>query len=120
MDFFDCVMPARNARHGKLYTWKGAINLKTKSTSSTIRPSTKPAPARCAEFLQGLSPPSDEGGRSAGPASVRHAQPVFYNTLMQRIRDALDAGAFASLPRRLQRPFWTGGSEGMQKLACNP
>ena len=28
MDFFDCVMPARNARHGKLFTWKGAINIK--------------------------------------------------------------------------------------------
>ena len=25
VDFFDCVMPARNARHGKLYTWQGTI-----------------------------------------------------------------------------------------------
>ena len=28
VDFFDCVMPARNARHGRLFTWEGAINLK--------------------------------------------------------------------------------------------
>ena len=28
VDFFDCVMPARNARHGRLYTWEGSINLK--------------------------------------------------------------------------------------------
>ena len=28
VDFFDCVMPARNARHGKLYTWRGTINIK--------------------------------------------------------------------------------------------
>ena len=30
VDFFDCVMPARNARHGKLYTWKGPSTSKTK------------------------------------------------------------------------------------------
>jgi len=29
VDFFDCVMPARNARHAKLFTWQGSINLKT-------------------------------------------------------------------------------------------
>ena len=28
VDFFDCVMPARNARHAKLFTWSGSINLK--------------------------------------------------------------------------------------------
>ena len=28
VDFFDCVMPARNARHGRLFTWEGAINIK--------------------------------------------------------------------------------------------
>ena len=28
IDFFDCVMPARNARHAKLFTWEGSINLK--------------------------------------------------------------------------------------------
>ena len=28
VDFFDCVMPARNARHGRLFTWQGAINMK--------------------------------------------------------------------------------------------
>ncbi len=28
VDFFDCVMPARNARHGRLFTWEGAINMK--------------------------------------------------------------------------------------------
>ena len=27
MDFFDCVMPSRNGRHGHLFTWKGVINL---------------------------------------------------------------------------------------------
>lgn len=28
VDFFDCVMPARNGRHGHLFTWNGIINIK--------------------------------------------------------------------------------------------
>ena len=37
VDFFDCVMPARNARHAKLFTWQGSINLKNaKYTLSLI------------------------------------------------------------------------------------
>ena len=32
VDFFDCVMPARNGRHGHLFTWKGIINIKNENT----------------------------------------------------------------------------------------
>ena len=38
VDFFDCVMPARNARHGKLFTWSGAINLKNEKYKLDERP----------------------------------------------------------------------------------
>lgn len=38
MDFFDCVMPARNARHGKLFTWSGSINLKNEKYKLDERP----------------------------------------------------------------------------------
>ena len=27
VDFFDCVMPARNGRHGHLFTYRGIINI---------------------------------------------------------------------------------------------
>ncbi|MCI5844125.1 MAG: tRNA guanosine(34) transglycosylase Tgt [Clostridiales bacterium] len=96
VDFFDCVMPARNARHGKLYTWKGAINLKNKK----YRLDESPIDAEC----------DCPVCRNFSKAYLRHlmkAEEVlalrlcvmhnlyFYNKLMQRIRDALDAGAFA-------------------------
>lgn len=48
VDFFDCVMPARNARHGKLFTWKGTLNIKMPSTSWTNSPSIRNVTARCA------------------------------------------------------------------------
>lgn len=38
IDFFDCVMPARNARHGKLYTWEGTLNIKNEKFARDDRP----------------------------------------------------------------------------------
>jgi queuine tRNA-ribosyltransferase len=38
VDFFDCVMPARNARHGKLFTWNGTLNIKNEKYKNDPRP----------------------------------------------------------------------------------
>ena len=38
VDFFDCVMPARNARHGKLFTWQGSLNIKNAKYKLDDRP----------------------------------------------------------------------------------
>ena len=87
VDFFDCVMPARNARHGNLFTWSGSDGFR--------------------QFLAGKCPTC----RNFSRAYLRHlfkAEEIlalrlavmhnlyFYNKLTQRIRDALDAGEFAA------------------------
>ena len=95
VDFFDCVMPARNARHAKLFTWQGAINLKN---------------AKYATDLQPIDPECDcPVCRRYSRAYIRHlfvAEEMlgmrlavmhnlyFYNRLMERIRDSLDNGTF--------------------------
>ena len=38
VDFFDCVMPARNARHAKLFTWSGAMNIRNEKYKTDERP----------------------------------------------------------------------------------
>ena len=39
VDFFDCVMPARNARHAKVFTWSGSVNLQQcQVRARTMRP----------------------------------------------------------------------------------
>ena len=45
VDFFDCVLPARNARHGHVYTSKGKMNLLNENASGHVRsgPSMRPA-----------------------------------------------------------------------------
>ena len=70
VDFFDCVMPARNARHGKLFTWKGVINIKNEKYKLDDQPhrSRLPAALPAAEPLPRLPAPSVQGGGDAGHA----------------------------------------------------
>ena len=97
VDFFDCVMPARNARHGKLFTWQGTMNIKNAKYKLDDGP---------------LDPECDcPVCRNFSRAYIRHlfaAEEIlamrlavmhnlyFYNKLAQKIRDALDEGRFAA------------------------
>lgn len=96
VDFFDCVMPARNARHGKLYTWDGALNIKNekyKTDPLPIDPQCR-CPA-CQSFSRAyLRHLFVAGEMLAMRLAVMHNL-YFYNKLMARIRAALDAGTFS-------------------------
>jgi len=109
VDFFDCVMPARNARHGKLYTWEGTINLKNEKYKLDPRPidPTCTCPA-CSSFSRAyLRHLFTAGEMLAMRLAVLHNL-HFYNELMARIREALDQGTFEDFRRRysgvLDRP----------------
>ena len=95
IDFFDCVMPARNARHGKLFTWSGSLNIKNEKYKLDERP-IEPGcgcPA-CQSFSRGdLRHLFKAEEMLAMRLAVMHNL-WFYNTLMERIRDALDAGEY--------------------------
>ena len=96
-DFFDCVMPARNARHGKLYTWEGAINIKNekhKLDGGPIDPACGCPVCRSFSraYLRHLFTAEE---MLAMRLAVLHNL-YFYNTLTRRIREALDNGAFAA------------------------
>ena len=95
VDFFDCVMPSRNARHGNLFTWEGRLTLKNEKFKEDSGP-----------ISEGCTCPAC---RSYSRAYIRHLLKVdeilgmrlcvlhnlhFYNELMQKIRDALDEGTF--------------------------
>ena len=96
VDFFDCVMPARNARHAKLFTWQGAINLKNakyERDEGPIDPECDCPVCRryTRSYLRHLFKAEE---MLAMRLSVTHNL-YFYNTLMRRIRDAIDEGSFA-------------------------
>ena len=101
IDFFDCVMPARNARHGKLYTWEGTINLKNEKYKLDPRPidPTCTCPA-CSSFSRAyLRHLFTAGEMLAMRLAVLHNL-HFYNELMARIREALDQGTFEEFRRK--------------------
>ncbi len=100
VDFFDCVMPARNARHAKLFTWEGAINLKNVKYERDMQPIDPacdcPVCRRYSRaYLRHLFKAEE---MLAMRLSVMHNL-YFYNKLMERIRQALDEGRFEEFRR---------------------
>ena len=95
VDFFDCVMPARNARHAKLFTWSGSRNLKNARYERDDRPIDEecdcPVCRRYSRaYIRHLFKAEE---MLAMRLSVMHNL-YFYNKLTQRIREALDQGTF--------------------------
>ncbi len=101
VDFFDCVMPARNARHGHLFTSQGVLNIHN------------------AKYMKDDSPIDPECGchvcRNFSRAYIRHLFKAgemlalrlsvmhnlyFYNSLMEKIRESLEKGTFANFKEK--------------------
>ena len=101
VDFFDCVYPSRNGRHGHVYTNHGKMNLFNAKYELDDRP-----------IEEGCNCPAC---RSYSRAYIRHLLKAkemlgmrlcvlhnlyFYNTMMEEIRDAIDAGEFQTYKKR--------------------
>ncbi len=95
VDFFDCVMPARNARHARLFTWEGAINLKNAKYQLDMLPIDPHCDCPvCRRYTRAYIRHlfvADE--MLAMRLAVMHNL-YFYNKLMEKIRFHLDNGTF--------------------------
>ncbi len=95
VDLFDCVMPSRNARHGHLFTMEGIININNaryKDEEGPIDPacSCSTCKRHSRAYISHLFRAKE---MLAMRLSVIHNL-HFYNTLMEKIRTALDQGKF--------------------------
>ena len=101
VDFFDCVYPSRNGRHGHVYTNHGKLNLFNARYELDDRP-----------IEEGCQCPAC---RMYSRAYIRHLLKAkemlgmrlcvlhnlyFYNTMMEEIRDAIDAGNYQAYKKR--------------------
>lgn len=101
VDFFDCVYPSRNGRHGHVYTNHGKLNLFNAKFELDNR-----------SIEEGCQCPAC---RSYSRAYIRHLLKAkemlgmrlcvlhnlyFYNTMMEEIRDAIDAGEYQAYKKR--------------------
>ncbi len=101
IDFFDCVYPTRNGRHGHLYTNRGKINLFNAKFELDERPIEEgcgcPACRRYSRaYIRHLLKAKEMLGMRL---CVLHNL-YFYNTMMEEIREALDEGNFAAYKKR--------------------
>lgn len=97
VDFFDCVMPSRNARHGNVFTWHGKMNVLNEKYIRDPRPIDENCgcPAcrlHSRSYIRHLIKAKEILGMRL---TVLHNM-YFYNDLMQKIRDAIDGGYFES------------------------
>ena len=97
VDFFDCVMPSRNARHGSLFSWEGKINLLNEKHAKDPRPISPSCncPA-CQHYSRSYIRHLIKAKESVGMQLAVTHNLYFYNDLMQKIRNALDGGYFES------------------------
>ena len=97
VDFFDCVMPSRNARHGNLFTWHGKMNLLNEKYARDDRPFDENCgcPA-CQHYSRSYIRHLIKAKESLGMRLAVAHNLYFYNDLMEKIRAALDGGYFES------------------------
>ncbi len=95
IDMFDCVMPSRNARHATIFTWDGIMHATNKCYELDEQPlDPKCDCPTCRNFSRAYIRHLFKAGEQlAGRLAVQHNL-YFYNTLMERIREALDEGRF--------------------------
>jgi len=108
VDLFDCVMPSRNARHGHLFTEEGIINLNNAKYEKDSRPidqtcSCPTCRRHTRAYIHHLIKAKE---MLAMRVCVMHNL-YFYNTLMQKIRDAIEAGTFEEFKRNYSEKYDT-------------
>ena len=101
IDFFDCVYPSRNGRHGHGYTNHGKINLFNARYEKDMRPIEEgcACPA-CRRYSRAYIRHLLKAKEMLGMRLCVLHNLYFYNTMMTEIRDALDAGDFAGYKKR--------------------
>ena len=95
VDLFDCVMPSRNARHGHLNTWKGIININNKKYERDSQPIDPECDCpTCRNFSRSYIRHLFKSKEMLAMRLCVMHNLYFYNTLMEKIREALDNDEF--------------------------
>ena len=95
VDIFDCVMPSRNARHGHLNTWNGIININNKKYEKDSLPIDPECDCpTCRNFSRSYIRHLFKAKEMLAMRLCVMHNLYFYNTLMEKIREALDNGTY--------------------------
>lgn len=101
VDLFDCVMPSRNARHGHLFTWSGIRNIMNQKYELDERPIDEECDCPvCKNFTRAYLRHLFKSGEILGMRLAVMHNLYFYNTLLERIRTALDENRFSEMKNK--------------------
>ncbi|MBR5375990.1 MAG: tRNA guanosine(34) transglycosylase Tgt [Lachnospiraceae bacterium] len=112
VDFFDCVYPSRNARHGQLYTHSGKLNLKNAVYSEDERPIEEGCgcPA-CSRYSRAYIRHLLKAGEMLGLRLCVTHNLYFYNHLMEEIRAALENGDYGRFRQDFLNNYLSSGGD---------
>ena len=97
VDFFDCVMPSRNGRHGKLFTWEGTVNILNAKYATDSRPISESCDCPvCRRFSRAYLRHLFKAEETLALRLAVLHNLYFYNELAAKIREALDRGSFGN------------------------
>jgi queuine tRNA-ribosyltransferase len=120
-DLFDCVLPARNARHGLLFTSQGPLRIKNAAFRADPRP-IDPACAcpTCASVSRGFLHHLVRAGEitAATLATVHNLR--FYLDFMGRLREAITSGSLAEFAAEVESATTTGVASDAGEDRANP
>ena len=104
IDFFDCVMPSRNARHGNLFTWGGKMNLLNEKYAEDSRPIDEACgcPA-CRKHSRSYIRHLIKAKEMLGMRLAVLHNLYFYNDLTEKIRQALDEDRYEEFYQHYRR-----------------
>ncbi len=106
VDMFDCVMPSRNARHATIFTWDGIMHATNKCYELDEQPlDPKCDCPTCRNFSRAYIRHLFKAGEQLGGRLAVQHNLYFYNTLMEKIRNALDEGRFDEFRREYSPKF---------------
>lgn len=95
VDFFDCVMPARNGRHGHLFTWSGIINIKNEKYLIDDKPIDPECDCPvCRRYNRAYIRHLFKANEMLAMRFAVMHNLYFYNKLMENIRKSLEDGNF--------------------------
>ena len=112
VDFFDCVYPSRNGRHGHVYTNQGKLNLFNAKYELDTRPIEEGCQCPvCRRYSRAYIRHLLKAREMLGMRLCVLHNLYFYNTMMAEIREAIEAGNYQEYKKRKL--------EGMQKISRN-
>ena len=96
VDMFDCVIPSRNARHGQAFTWHGEIKIRNAKYTFDKNPLDDECQCyACRNFSRAYLRHLIKANEMLGYTLLTIHNITFYQELMRKAREAINAGTFA-------------------------